>query len=298
MNGPGFSAPNNDPTPSAVVPSSQLTSAGNIPTTSGPSTPSLTSVATHAPRLTAVRPTSGPASGGNSVTLTGSGFTDVRGVRFGTNPAKSFTLNSATLITAIAPAGTGTVQVTVTTPAGTSNTLPYSYAPLATLSDVLPAHGPTAGGNTVSLTGSGLTAVTDVRFGATTATSFTVVSDTSLTVQAPPGAAGPLLVTVSTPSGPSNPVVYTYLHVPQVTSISPEQGPVSGGNTVTLTGTDLARTSQVAFGTTQAAFTVLSDTTITATVPAGDAGPTPVTVTTPGGTSAPITYDRLSPPSI
>jgi hypothetical protein len=72
------------------------------------------------PTVTGVSPTSGPTAGGTSVTITGTGFTGATAVKFGTTSAPTFTVNSATQITATAPAGTGTVDVTVTTPGGTS----------------------------------------------------------------------------------------------------------------------------------------------------------------------------------
>ncbi|UKZ03661.1 IPT/TIG domain-containing protein (plasmid) [Streptomyces viridifaciens] len=70
-----------------------------------------------------------PASGatGSVVTLTGSGFSEATAVRFSAVAAPSFTVVSDTQITATAPAGSGTVQVTVTTPGGTSNNLAYTH---------------------------------------------------------------------------------------------------------------------------------------------------------------------------
>jgi uncharacterized membrane protein len=56
------------------------------------------------------------------VTIAGIGFTGATAVSFGSISAKSFTVNSATSITAVSPKGRGTVDVTVTTPAGTSPT--------------------------------------------------------------------------------------------------------------------------------------------------------------------------------
>ena len=58
------------------------------------------------------------------MTITGTGFTGATAVDFGTTPATSFTVVSDTSITADSPAGTGTVDVTVTTPGGTSATSP------------------------------------------------------------------------------------------------------------------------------------------------------------------------------
>ncbi len=75
--------------------------------------------------------------GGQSVQITGSGFTSAGGeqVNFGANPATSFTVNSNTSITAIAPASTtgdGPVDVTVTNGGATSPTSPadqFTYIP-------------------------------------------------------------------------------------------------------------------------------------------------------------------------
>jgi IPT/TIG domain len=52
------------------------------------------------------------------VVLTGSGFTGTTAVNFGPNTAARFTVDSDNQITAVSPAGSGTVDITVTTPAG------------------------------------------------------------------------------------------------------------------------------------------------------------------------------------
>jgi hypothetical protein len=72
------------------------------------------------PTATSVAPNHGPASGGTTVTISGTNLTGATAVTFGSTNATSFTVNSETLITAVAPAGIGTVDVTVTTPDGTS----------------------------------------------------------------------------------------------------------------------------------------------------------------------------------
>ena len=79
----------------------------------------------HGPVVTAVSPTTGSASGGNTVTITGKNFASggqsrVKKVTFGKGTATQVHVKSATLITVIAPAGRGTVNVYVTTKAGTS----------------------------------------------------------------------------------------------------------------------------------------------------------------------------------
>ena len=72
------------------------------------------------PTVANVNPNTGPMQGGTSVTITGTNFSAVTAVRFGSNAAGSFTVDGATQITATSPAGVGTVDVTVTTAGGTS----------------------------------------------------------------------------------------------------------------------------------------------------------------------------------
>jgi len=254
-----------------------------------------------APAVTGLNPTAGPTAGATSVTITGTAFTNATAVKFGATNATSFTVNSATSITATAPSHTAaTVDVTVTTAGGTSATGTadhYTYAAVPTVTSVSPTAGPTAGGTTVTITGTAFTNATAVKFGATNATSFTVNSATSVTATAPAEAAATVDITVTTAGGtsPANPTdQYAYLGVPTVTSVSPTSGPAGGGNTVTITGTNLTGATAVNFGTAAAAITTDSATSITATAPAETAATVDVTVTTPGGTSATSTVDRYT----
>jgi hypothetical protein len=75
-----------------------------------------------APVVTGISPTSGPTTGGTKVTITGTGFSGATAVKFGTTAAASYTVDSATQITAVSPAGSGTVDVRVTNATGTSAT--------------------------------------------------------------------------------------------------------------------------------------------------------------------------------
>ncbi len=72
------------------------------------------------PTVTSVSPMQGLQTGGTSVSITGTHFTDVTAVLFGGTAATSFTVVNDSQIIAISPAGTGTVDVTVTTMNGTS----------------------------------------------------------------------------------------------------------------------------------------------------------------------------------
>ncbi|WP_406275660.1 IPT/TIG domain-containing protein [Nocardia sp. NBC_00881] len=280
----------------AVVPAGTGTVQVTV-TTAGGTSNGLAYTYIPVPTLTTVVPNVGPVTGGTTVVLTGTGLTGATAVNFGGTPATSFTVNSATQITAVAPAGTGTVPITVTTGGGTSNGVAYTYVAVPALTTVVPNVGPVTGGTTVVITGTGLTGATAVNFGGTPATSFTVNSATQITAVAPAGT-GTVQVTVNTPGGTSNGVAFTYVAVPTLTTLVPSSGPVAGGTTVVLTGTGLSTASAVNFGGTPAtSFTVNSDTQITAVAPAG-AGAVQVTVTTAGGVSNGLVYAYVVVPTL
>ena len=162
------------------------------------------------PTVSTVSPTSGPGGGGTKVIIAGSRFTGATQVLFGTIPAASFTVNSATKIVAYAPAeAAGTVDVTVTASgANTAAVAGDHYTFLApTVSKEAPTKSPVAGGIQVTITGTNLTGATSVMFGASAA-ALTVSSPTKIVASAPPGSAGTVDVRVTAPGGAS-PVVIT-----------------------------------------------------------------------------------------
>ncbi|WP_369225581.1 IPT/TIG domain-containing protein [Streptomyces sp. R39] len=248
-----------------------------------------------APTISSLSPPDGPTAGGNTVVIAGADLTGTTLVLFGFTPA-TITGVTATSVTVTAPPGVpSTMNVTVTTPGGTSNALPYTYVSAPVVFDVEPHFGPEVGGNTIVITGSNLALTTAVGFGATPATSFTVNSDNQVTATAPSGT-GTVVVTVTTPGGTStvglgNPY-YTYLGTPVIASLTPDTGSTSGGESVTISGSNLTFADSVTFGGVPAAFVVISDNLVVATTPAHAAGTVSVQVHTPAGNSNafPFTY--------
>ncbi len=116
---------------------------------------------------------------------------------------------SATQLTARTPAGTaGARDVQVTNPNGQSATrtggFTYTAAAQApTLTSVSPTSGPTAGGTTITLTGTNFVSGATVRVGGTAATNVAFVSATQLTARTPAGTAGARDVQVTNPDGQS-----------------------------------------------------------------------------------------------
>jgi len=177
------------------------------------------------PALTGVSPASGTTTGGTTVTITGTGLNGATVVRFG-GVAGTITADSATQITVTSPpstvttaaitvdsrgqtaatgTGAGTVDITVTTAGGTSHPAAadrFTYtAARPAITGVAPSDGTTAGGTTVTITGTGLAGATSVRFGGVAGT-ITADSSTQVTVTSPPGS-GTVNLTVITPAGTS-----------------------------------------------------------------------------------------------
>jgi IPT/TIG domain/PASTA domain len=87
---------------------------------------------------------------------------------------------------------------------------------------------------------------------------------------------------------------------PTITAFGPTSGPISGGTTVTIGGTDFEGATAVKFGQAPAGFTVNSEGVISAVSPAGAAGSAPITVTTVAGTagsSQQFTYQAPTTPT-
>ncbi len=258
------------------------------------------------PVVDSVTPSSGPTSGGQVVTIGGANLSG-GSVDFGTIPGTSVTCTDSSCTATTPPGTAGTVDVHVTTTAGTSAANPpadsYTYVAGPAVTGVTPSSGPTAGGTPVTITGTDLCGATAVDFGTTPVTTFTTNPDcTEITTTSPPGIPGTVDVTVTTPGGtsPTTPADhFTYAPVPLLLGINPNFGPEAGGTLVTLTGTGFTGATAVDFGSTAATnFSCTSDTTCTATSPAGT-GVVFVTLTTAGGTSlgGPTTAFTYVPPN-
>ena len=252
------------------------------------------------PAVTSVSPNDGSATGGNTVTVTGTGFANLTGsdgVRFGSTDATSYTVLSDIKITAVVPPGAAGETVSVTVAGQQADwSVEYTYD-YPTVTSVTPGSGPAAGGNTVNITGSGFLDAIGVRFGSTDAMSYNVVSDTRIRAVAPAWTGDDTVeVTVITFDGTTASWAdgYTYTwETPTVTSVSPNNGPAAGGgDPVTIVGTGFVGATEVWFGSAEAtSFTVVSDTRITAVVPPGTAGTVYVKVSNPAGRSkASATY--------
>ncbi len=253
--------------------------------------------------VTGISPNLGTDEGGTPVSITGTSFASGATVMFGSIPAINVIVNSSTSITATAPAGSGSVNVIVSSLQGTSeanNSDIYTYEPPPTFATISTSGGPVAGGTSVTITGTGFVSGMTVSFGANLATNVVVASSTSLTATSPAassaygGMVNVLLTTVNGTSAVVSADQFTYISPVAVTGLSVQTGPTSGGTQVVITGTDFTGATAVKFGGNPASsFTVNSATQITATSPAGG-GTVDVTVFTPPYASAPVYADEFS----
>ncbi|MEU8783621.1 IPT/TIG domain-containing protein [Streptomyces sp. NPDC048637] len=236
--------------------------------------------------LNAMAPTLGPQSGGTKVTITGTNLTGITSVKFGSISA-TVIANTANQVIAVSPPGSGVAAVTVTTAGGTSNPKPFSYYPSGNAHSLSPTAGPTLGRNLITIQGAQLATASQVLFDAVPALPL-IVSDQQITVAAPPAITpGPVHITVTTAGGHNTETLtYTYINPPLLTGLSTVTGTSFGGNTINLTGRNLATTTKVTINGIIAQYSIGSDTVLAAIVPPSPTtGPADVTVTTAGGTT-------------
>ena len=246
-----------------------------------------------APTLTGVATASGPAAGAQSVTLTGTNLAAVRAVSFGGAAA-----------TAITPSADGT-SVTVTTPghaagavlvqavsadgqtASLGNAYTYTASPAPTLTAASAMVGPSRGGRSVVLTGTGFGAAT-VTFGGVAA-AITSATATELTVIEPAHAAGAGDIVVTNGDGQSATLAgYTFADVapPVLARLTTATGPAAGGQYVTIELGDVVGTMpSVQFGGVAATVVSVGPTFISVKTPAHAAGAVDVSVTDSGQTA-------------
>jgi len=172
--------------------------------------PGTVSVLQIRPIISAVVPSSGPQSGGTLVHIYGSGFNGATAADLGGSALSGFTVTNDSDISGTTTAHVaGTVPAHVTTPLATGTGGSFTYLlPAPAITGIAPDHGPAGVSTQVVITGSNFTGATSVTVNGTPVP-FTVDSNSQITATLPPHAAGPVLVTVNTPSG-SDSTTFTY----------------------------------------------------------------------------------------
>jgi hypothetical protein len=229
------------------------------------------------PTVSGFTPVFGPV--GTSVIITGANFTNgTPVVRFNGVQAANPTGVSFGQLTAVVPNGATTGLISVTTTNGSSTNDAKFYLPAA-ITSVTPIFGPA--GTPVTVAGTNFTDATAFTFNGTPAAAFSVQNNNSIGAIVPFGiASGP--ITVTTPAGTATNNAVKFYGAPLIGSFLPSHG--LPGTNVTLTGQNFLDATAVLFNGTNAAYSVVNNTTINAIVPT-NALTGPITVMTPGGTN-------------
>jgi hypothetical protein len=183
------------------------------------------------PTVFAISPNTGSTAGGAIVTITGTFFTGITGVTIGGVAATDVGLVSPTTLFCTTPAhaaGVASVRVTNIHGSNAANTL-YTYVTPPTVTAVSPAIGSTAGGTSVTLTGTNFTGATGVTFGGTAATSVIVVNSSTITCTIPAHVAGAVSVLVTNAVGTNAAnTLFTYV-IPAPDIAVAQGGPLTDG---------------------------------------------------------------------
>ena len=248
------------------------------------------------PVITSFAPTK--AGTGDTVTIKGYHFTGTSSVSFGGDAATSFSeLNDSTIVAIIGNGASGNIYITTIGGSGTGGTDSLAgftfFIPPPSITSFSPTSATLA--STVTIKGTYFTGATAVSFGGDTASSFSVLNDSTITAVVGMGASGNVSITTSWGTGSIAGFVYN-IPIPTITSFSPAKGSV--GSLITIKGTNFIGTKAVSFGDTAAYFFVQNDSIIKATVGGGASGN--VSVTTPYGTDskAGFTFVLPQPPVI
>jgi hypothetical protein len=252
------------------------------------------------PTVTHVSRRRSALAGGDRLVVHGTNFGKVTSVSFGDRSAQHVHVVTARKLIATVPARTKPkdVYVRVTTRSGLSPRRPaaqLSYVGAPVVTSVAPPTRSSAGGQRITVQGDNLIDVTRIAFGAKSAPHFTVRSPHTMRVVVPAHPSGSVHLVVHTRYGASAPQNFTYTDVATVDAVAPSSGSASGGDQVTITGTNFVNVQQVTFGAASGSSPVVtSATSLTVTTPAHDAGVVNVHVITASGKSATVAADRFS----
>lgn len=175
--------------------------------------------------VTGISPTSGPETGGTTVTITGAGFRSGTTVTVGGVACAPVEVASSTSLTCRTGAHVpATVDVVVGNPGPDpqSATLPgaYTYTPTPvvpgiSIAGIRPTHGPETGGTLVTINGGGFTSGMSVRIGGVACTPVTILSSSELTCRTGAHKAGTVDVVVTLSTGETAKLDEAYTYDPE-----------------------------------------------------------------------------------
>jgi len=174
--------------------------------------PNTPYVFSNKPFTTSLDVSSGPISGGTTVTLSGYNF-DNNSVLKIDNVIVPFTLISSTYLTFITPVSNniGPVNVTITKGSEISNPQVFTYlTPGPIITSIDPSFGTIIGGTSVTINGSNFNYIANIKIN-NVSIPFTLISQTQLTIITPPNPAGLVQINVTDMNGTINSISFNYV---------------------------------------------------------------------------------------
>ncbi|WP_280909685.1 tubulin-like doman-containing protein [Streptomyces sp. SAI-149] len=253
-----------------------------------------------AAQLQSLHPDRGAAIGGTEVLVTGSGFTADTLILLAGKPVPTTVLDETTMRFRTTTGVPGPATVSATDGEQSSNPLAFTFLKEPSVTSMMPETAPASGGTEVTVSGTGLTGVSAIDMDGTTPEIVTQ-ADGTLTFTAPDHEVGRVPATLIGPDVVRTLAgVLTYIPpAPRVTNLAPDEGTMTGGTQVTISGTDLGSVRTVTFAATPAAaVTRVDDQTIIAVAPpTTSAGVVSITVSSLGGSDT-AEYRYLPVPTI
>jgi len=221
---------------------------------------------TYRPAITNATPASLPTAGGQIT---------IQGTSFGVTPTVSIngascvvTSATNTQIVCTAPPGIGSREVAVAAAGQVSSVFGIATAPPTLVGASWPAQLGTAGGSTMTLTGTSFGVSPDPITVTLNGVSVSVNSrtHTSLSVTMPAGQGQSLPIRVTVNGQTSNALLYYYT-APTIASVSPSSVPRAGGTALTLSGANFGLTPTVSINGATCAVSSSTHTSIVCTTP-------------------------------
>jgi hypothetical protein len=237
------------------------------------------------PFITSIEPVGGPLAGGNTITIRGGGFQLGVEATIGGTPCSNTLFISSQRLTCRPPAasaGAADVVVTNTNSETVTLTNGYTYADAPTFTSVTSSTGKTAGGETVTIVGNNFQNGLSVTIGGNDCTNIIPTLPTSLTCTTPAGTKGAqdiIITNIDTQTVTAS-SAFTYIAPPSITGLDFSSGSSSGGEMITVNGSDFDNGATVDIGGSACVVTYRAPTgdLINCTTPAKTNGTYDVTV--------------------
>ncbi|HRY51336.1 MAG TPA: IPT/TIG domain-containing protein [Candidatus Paceibacterota bacterium] len=249
------------------------------------------------PSITRVIPAEGSVLGGDDIRLEGVNLYAGMRVFFAGNEASLIRQHLTDSVSVRLPPGPqGPVELRVRNADGQSSIMTGGFryvSPIPRITSITPGRGPASGSTVVEVKGTNFLPDVRVTFDGLAARTIRWINPQTVQAATPPGIPGAVPVQAINPGeiAGSGPSTFTYegesAPVPQIEGIEPDRGPIQGGHSVTIRGSDFLAGAIVLLGNQPLTEVIVeSADQLSGRVPPAPAGAVDVTVKNRDGQTA------------